>query len=111
MNRSTVIPAVSPGKQIQLRELAHRATGGLEVVLFWDEATDELTVSVSDKRTGAYFEFAAAPDEALDVFYHLCAHAASRGVPYNDALLPSSAQAARAQVKAPLKPRAGFSRG
>jgi hypothetical protein len=76
------------------RELAHRATDGLEVMLFWDEATNELTVSVSDERTGAYFELAAEPGEALAVFYHPYAHAAYRGVPYDDALLASWAEAA-----------------
>jgi hypothetical protein len=99
MNRSTVIPAVSPGKQMRVRELAHRATGGLEVILFWDEVTNELTVSVSDERTGAYFEFAAAPKEALDAYYHPYAHAASRGVPYDDALLASWAQAAASYTR------------
>jgi hypothetical protein len=94
MNRSTVIPAVSPGKQMRVRELAHRATGGLEVILFWHEVTNELTVSVSDERSGAYFEFAAAPKEALDAYYHPYAHAASRGVPYDDALLASWAAVA-----------------
>jgi hypothetical protein len=78
----------------QIRELAHRATEGLEVMLFWHEATNELTVSVSDERTGAYFELAAEPDEALDVFYHPYAHAAHRGVPYDEALLASWAEAA-----------------
>jgi hypothetical protein len=76
------------------RELAHRATDGLEVMLFWHEGTNELTVSVSDERTGAYFELAAEPGEALDVFYHPYAHAAYRGVPYDDALLASWAEAA-----------------
>jgi hypothetical protein len=81
-------------KQQRARELAHRVTDGLEVLLFWHEATNELTVSVSDERTGAYFELAAEPDEALGVFYHPYAHAAFRGVPYDDALLASWAKAA-----------------
>ena len=38
------------------RELAHRDNDGIEVVLFWNELTNDLTVSVSDQRTGAYFE-------------------------------------------------------
>jgi hypothetical protein len=80
--------------QHPFRELAHRATDGLEVMLFWHEATNELTVSVSDDRTGAYFELDAEPDEALDVFYHPYAHAAFRGVPYDEALLASWAEAA-----------------
>jgi hypothetical protein len=80
--------------QHRFRELAHRATDGLEVMLFWHEATNELTVSVSDERTGAYFELAADPDEALEVFYHPYAHAAHRGVPYDEALLASWAEGA-----------------
>jgi hypothetical protein len=91
-------------KQHQVRELAHRAADGLEVVLFWLEATNDLTVSVSDERTGAYFELAAEPDEALSVFYHPYAHAASRGVPYDEALLASWAEVAagRGDVSADL---------
>jgi hypothetical protein len=90
--------AISNEKQQHLRELAHRATDGLEVILFWDEATNELTVSVSDERTGAYFELAAAPDQALAVFYHPYAHAAFTGVPYDEALLASWAAAAASHV-------------
>jgi hypothetical protein len=78
------------------RELAHRANDGVEVVLFWHEASSELTVCVSDARSGAYFELAAAPERALDVFHHPYAYAAFEGVPYDDALLPSWAQAAAA---------------
>ena len=62
------------------RELAYRVSDGVEVVLFWHEVSDELTVTVSDDRTGAYFELAAAPDQALDVFDHPYAHAAFRGL-------------------------------
>jgi hypothetical protein len=86
--------AVNDGKHHQLRELAYRATDGLEVMLFWNEATNELTVTVSDERAGGYFELAAEPDEALAVFYHPYAQAAFRGVPYDDALLGSGAAAA-----------------
>jgi hypothetical protein len=86
--------AVTNEKRHHFRELAHRATDGLEVVLFWDEVANELTVSVSDERTGAYFELAAEPDQALAVFYHPYAHAAFRGVPYDEALLASWAEAA-----------------
>lgn len=64
------------------RELAHRVNDGFEVILFWQKLTDELTVTVSDERSGAYFELAAAPDQALDVFNHPYAHAAFRGLPY-----------------------------
>jgi hypothetical protein len=68
------------------RELARRKIDGVEVVLFWHQATDELTVTVSDRRNGAYFELAAEAHEALDVFNHPYAHAAFQGLYYPEAL-------------------------
>lgn len=59
------------------RELARRFNDGLEVTLFWQKLTDELTITVSDERRGDYFELTAAPDEALNVFNHPYAYAAS----------------------------------
>ena len=76
------------------RELAHRANDGVEVVLFWHQITDELTISVSDERSGAYFELTAEPHQALDVFNHPYAYAAFRGLPYEEAFLASWAEAA-----------------
>ena len=76
------------------RELAYRANHGVEVVLVWHQNTDGLTVAVSDARCGAYFELAAAPDQALDVFNHPYAHAAFRGLPYTDEPLAAWAEAA-----------------
>jgi hypothetical protein len=75
------------------RELAQRISDGHEVVLLWHESTNELAVTVSDARSGAYFELAAAPDQALDIFHHPYAYAASRGMPYEEELLASWAQA------------------
>jgi hypothetical protein len=74
------------------RELAYRAADGVEVVLFWHQDTDELTVAVSDARSGAYFELAAAADQALDVFNHPYAHAAFRGLRYAEESLGSWAE-------------------
>ena len=71
----------------QYRELAHRSNDGLEVVLLWHQPTDELTVTVSDERNGAYFELAAEPHQALDVFNHPYAHAAFQGLPDLEASL------------------------
>jgi len=62
------------------RELAHRETDGVEVVLFWHQPTDHLTVTVSDERNGSYFELAAEPHQALDVFDHPFAYAAFQGL-------------------------------
>ena len=80
------------------RELAHRVNDGVEIVLFWNEATDDLTVYVSDERSRAYFELAARRDQALDVFYHPYAYAASMGIPCDDTLLASSAAATRGRA-------------
>jgi hypothetical protein len=81
-------PGSSPDQvHEQYRELAHRVTDGLEVVLFWHQVTDELLVWVSDERTGAHYEVAAAPEKALDVFHHPYAYAASMGLPYEEASL------------------------
>jgi len=63
-------------------ELAHRRSGGIEVALFWDRATNELTVTVVDEAGGDAFELPAAPDQALDVFHHPYAHAALSGIEY-----------------------------
>ena len=76
------------------QELAHRENDGLEVILFWQKLTDEFTITVSDERSGAYFELAAAPGQALDVFNHPYAHAAFRGLRYAEEALSSWAEAA-----------------
>jgi hypothetical protein len=70
------------------RELAYRASDGVEILLLWHQATNELLVSVSDKRSGAYFELEAGPHQALDVFNHPYAHAAYRGLPYEEGPIP-----------------------
>ena len=80
------------------RELAYRSNDGVEVVLFWHQKTDELTVTVSDQRSGAYFELAAAPHQALDVFNHPYAHAAFRGLAYAEEPLASWAETAAGHV-------------
>jgi hypothetical protein len=69
------------------QELAHRMNDGVEVVLFWHQRTDELTVTVSDKRSGTFFELAAQPHQALDVFDHPYAHAAFQGLTFQEASL------------------------
>ena len=86
-------------KQKPYRELAHRDNDGVEVVLFWHQPTDELTVTVSDERSGAYFELAAEPREALDVFNHPYAHAAFQGLTDQEASPPSWAEAVATHSK------------
>ncbi len=63
-------------RQHQLeRELAYRVSGGIEVALSWDTLTNDLTVCVSDRCTGKYFELDADPEHALDIFEHPYAYA------------------------------------
>ena len=92
------------------RALAHRANDGLEVVLFWHQLTHELTVAVSDERTCAYFELDAEPREALDVFNHPYAHAAFRGLPYEEASLACWADAAASRERSIADRSAGPTR-
>jgi hypothetical protein len=72
-----------------LRELAHRISSGTDVTLLWNERTRALTVSVRNPGTGAHFQFAAQPDEALHAFYHPYAYAAAQRLPRADAPLSS----------------------
>jgi hypothetical protein len=57
------------------RELAARESDGVRVLLLWHTQADALTVSVEDARVGESFQFAVAPDRALDAFYHPFAYA------------------------------------
>ena len=58
------------------RELADRESDGVQVVLLWHPAENALTVSVVDSRLGDRFQFAVAPERALDAFYHPFSYAA-----------------------------------
>ena len=60
-------------------ELAYRANDGIYVTMFWDAATDRVTVAVTDAKTEDAFEVVVAPGErALDVFHHPFAYRAVR---------------------------------
>jgi hypothetical protein len=69
-------------QQATTRELAYRANDGVEVSLFWSPSDNRLTVSVCDTRIGDGFAITAHPENALDVFYHPYAYAASQGIDY-----------------------------
>src|SRR6266545_3095288 len=66
-----------------IEELAERTIDGLDVLLLWERLSGRLTVLVVDRRLGDSFELAIeSGDDALDVFNHPYAYAASRGVEY-----------------------------
>jgi hypothetical protein len=76
-----------------IRELSYRSTDGLEVFLLWSQGSGRLAVVVADTRTGGTFELAAQPDNALDVFYHPYAYAASQGIGYAAGTPPEPTEA------------------
>ena len=58
-------------------ELAEREGDGFAVSLLWDrDRGGRVWVSVRHEETGESFVVEAAPDNALDVFYHPFAYAA-----------------------------------
>jgi hypothetical protein len=63
-----------------IEELASRESAGIHVALCWSREDNTLSVVVRDNRTGDEFSLAAGPVEAMDVFRHPFAYAASRGV-------------------------------
>ncbi len=60
------------------RELAYRASDGVEVWLRWDPDDNRLTVVVEDTKAATVFDIEARADNALDVFYHPFAYATRR---------------------------------
>jgi hypothetical protein len=63
-----------------LREIAHRARGGMEIALLWNEVAHELTLSVSDPRSGTGFELAPGSAEVVEMFNDPDAYAPALGL-------------------------------
>lgn len=64
-----------------LRELARRISNAVEVTLYWHERSGAPVVSVFDRNSGAYAQFATEPGNAMHAFNHPYAYAAAMGVP------------------------------
>jgi hypothetical protein len=60
---------------VRRTELAHRASDGIDVHLFWNEPTGRVTVTVHDARTDDGFELEVDGRHALDAFNHPYAYA------------------------------------
>jgi hypothetical protein len=56
------------------RELAHRATGGLEVTLYWNASDNSTSVELREGTSDKPVAFAVPREHALDAFYHPFAH-------------------------------------
>jgi hypothetical protein len=54
----------------RVRELAHRASEGIDVSLYWNERTNRVTVRVYDARSDEGFELEVDGRRALDVYRH-----------------------------------------
>jgi hypothetical protein len=54
----------------QFRELARRASGGIEVALYWSPLDNSTSVEVWDAASEETLVFAVAPERALEAFYH-----------------------------------------
>jgi hypothetical protein len=59
------------------RELAHRTNDGIEVTLYWSQATNAVTIAVLDSHSDAGMEFDVDANAALDAFRHPYAYAAA----------------------------------
>jgi hypothetical protein len=66
-----------------IEELDHRESNGISVSLLWNRETNDLTVHVADGAEDEEFELACGAHEALDVFRHPYAYAATRPVRYS----------------------------
>jgi hypothetical protein len=69
-----------------IEELDHRENDGIAVSLLWNRRTNTLAVRVLDSAADEEFELACAPDEALEVFHHPYAYAATRPISYRHPL-------------------------
>lgn len=59
------------------RELAHRASNGIKVWLYWDKVGDTLSLEVFDAKLDEYFELDVPRDRAMDAFRHPFAYLAA----------------------------------
>jgi hypothetical protein len=77
-NDDDLTPAAGECVSAPTRELAQRLSGTVEVLLLWQPELDRVELSVRDLATGAGFDIAVAPSNAIDAFYHPYAYAARR---------------------------------
>jgi hypothetical protein len=69
------------------RELAHRASNGIEVSLYWDKVGDTLSLEVYDAKLDESFEIEVPRDRAMDAFHHPYFYLAAAGATELDQML------------------------
>jgi hypothetical protein len=52
------------------RELAHRASNGVSVSLYWEKVGNTLSLEVYDERSEEFFQLDVPKDRAMDAFHH-----------------------------------------
>jgi hypothetical protein len=61
--------------KLEVHELAHRKSDGIDVRLLWNSQTDRVSVTVQDERSGERFELEVDSTDALAAFNHPYAYA------------------------------------
>jgi len=84
---------MSPTTTNAEKELAHRASDGIDVSLCWNEQTNRVTVKVYDARFDEAFEVEVDGHNALDAYRHPFAYAPAQT---GNRRLPTDALAADA---------------
>jgi hypothetical protein len=73
----SILPAPDRNAPTTARELDSRISDGIHVRLLWSPSDGQVTVTVTDTKTGDVFELPVGDDRtALDVFRHPYAYAA-----------------------------------
>ena len=83
-------------------ELAHRTGSGLDVTLYWNQPTDQVTVVVNDHQAGHRFELTVDRARAGYAFNHPFAYAASQDGPPDAATARRGITSDRGTVIAPV---------
>jgi hypothetical protein len=83
-------------------ELAHRTGSGLDVALFWNQSTDQITVVVHDNQAGHRFELTVDRARAGYAFNHPFAYAASQDRPPDAPSATPGITSDRGRVIAPV---------
>jgi hypothetical protein len=69
-NRAPTLARSTLEAAAPVRELDRRHSAGVDVSLLWDARTDQVSIALTDERSGESLAFAVDPSEALSAFRH-----------------------------------------